>query len=369
MTALETTGGQRGVYFTADRLMSTHFPEPRWAVPGLIAEGLTILGGAPKLGKSWLCLSLGVDVAGGHPALGKIPAEQGDVLYCALEDPPRRLKSRLQKVLGSAPAPERLAIVTELPGMTAGLDLIAEWLQAHQDARLVIIDVLAKIRPPAQAGTSAYEADYQVLSRLKALADTYKVAVVVVTHLRKMAADDVFDQVSGSTGLTGAADATLVLKRSRGEHSASLHVTGREIVESEYAITFDADDCTWRLDGDALAEAAHRAATQRAADGLGDKAAEVIAYVTEHPEGVGPTAVGAAVGLTAQNAGTYLQRLDESGRIAKVSRGRYAPVESVESVENEGGAVETEEVDHAGFSTLSTHSTLLYTPLEGGEPS
>lgn len=312
-STLESDGRKRGVYFNAHELMNTHFPEPRWAVPGLVAEGLTILGGAPKLGKSWLCLSLGLDVAGGHPVLGKIEAESGPVLYAALEDPPRRLKSRLHKILGAAPAPVDLTLVTELPTMAVALDLVAEWLEGNPEARLVIVDVLAKIRPPASAGKNAYEEDYRILSQLKMLADRYRVAVVVVTHLRKMEAADVFDQVSGSTGLTGAADATLVLKRSRGEHEASLHVTGRDIVESEYAVTFDPQDCTWRLDGDALAEAAQKATTNRVSTGLGDKSAEIVTLLAQHPAGVGPTAVGAAVGMTAQNAGTYLQRMESAG--------------------------------------------------------
>lgn len=353
-STLESDGRQRGVYFNAHELMNTQFPEPRWAVPGLVAEGLTILGGAPKLGKSWLCLSLGVDVAGGHPVLGKIEAESGSVLYAALEDPPRRLKARLHKIIGSAPGPVDLTLVTELPAMAVALDMIAEWLEAHPDARLVIVDVLAKIRPPASAGKSAYEEDYRVLSQLKQLADRYRVAVVVVTHLRKMEAADVFDQVSGSTGLTGAADATLVLKRARGENSASLHVTGRDIVESEYAVTFNPDRCTWLLDGDALADAAKKAARDRVAGGLGDKAAEILELVAASP-GVGPTQVGKAVGLDANAAGVYLQRLADAGRLQKTGRGRYSPVESVESVE-------TGTVIPVTFNTNNTFNT----PPEGG---
>ncbi|WP_338538172.1 AAA family ATPase [Janibacter terrae] len=356
MSTLETDGLKRGVYFTADALLDTHFPEPRWAVPGLIAEGLTLLAGAPKLGKSWLCLDLGLSIATGTRALGKIDTLQGDVLYCALEDPPRRLKSRLRKILDGDQAPANLVLVTELPNMTVALDMIAEWLESRPEARLVIIDVLAKVRPPATPGTSAYEADYAVLSRLKRLADTYRVAVVVVTHLRKMEAPDVFDQVSGSTGLTGGADATLVLKRARGEHSASMHVTGRDIVESEYAVTFNPQRCTWSLDGEALADSAMIAATNRVADGLGDKAAEILAVVSKHPDGIGPKAVGETVGLSTANAATYLTRLVESGRVDKAGRGKYTPVNSVNSVTSGGDTL-------AEVHTLHT----VHTPLEGDE--
>lgn len=350
MTVLETEGRKRNAFFTADELMDTDFPEPRWAVPGLVAEGVTLLGGAPKLGKSWLCLDLGISIASGGPALGKIEVTSGKVLYAALEDPPRRLKSRLTKLLGAAPAPQDLTVVTELPAFTVALDMVSEWLEATPDARLVIIDVLAKIRPPAPAGKSVYEADYEVLARLKKLADAHRVAVLVVTHTRKMEASDVFDQVAGSTGLTGAADATIVLKRSRGENSAALHVTGRDIVESEYALTFDPTHCLWTLDGNGLGEAAQKAATNRVASGLGDKAAEILDLLAKNPTGMGPTAVGEAVGLSAANAGQYLRRLADKGRVEQTARGRYACVKSVKSVKTDSGA---DVIDFSQFSQFS----------------
>lgn len=341
MSRLETQGRQIGAFYGAADLLGTDFPEPRWAVEGLIPEGLTVLAGSPKLGKSWFTLGLGLVIASGGDALGKIGTRQGDVLVCALEDPPRRLKSRLVKLLDGQAAPERLSIVTELPPLLQATDLIAEWLDEHPEARLVVIDVLAKIRPPSSNAMSAYEADYRVIGELKRLADLYGVAVVCVTHVRKMAADDPFDQVAGSTGLTGAADATVVLRRTRNENGAALHVTGRDVLESEYAVTFNTETCHWTLDGDSLTEAGQAANVARVADGVGDKAAAILALLAKHPDGLGPTDVGRQLDLPAGNAGTYLQRLEQSGRVHKVGRGKYrlAPVESVESVETSGGSV------------------------------
>ena len=131
MTQLETIGRERGIYWTATDLMTTDFPEPRWAVPGLLCEGLNLLVGSPKLGKSWLCLGLGVAIASGGVALGKIHVEEGDVLYAALEDTPRRLQGRLRTVLGTDPVPENLTIVTALPKGQEAIDLVGEWLDAH----------------------------------------------------------------------------------------------------------------------------------------------------------------------------------------------------------------------------------------------
>jgi hypothetical protein len=66
--------------YSAVELLATTFPEPRWAVPGILAEGLTFLAGAPKLGKSWLALNVSLAIASGGRALGQIPV--GAVTRC-----------------------------------------------------------------------------------------------------------------------------------------------------------------------------------------------------------------------------------------------------------------------------------------------
>lgn len=354
MTTLEVKGRDLGVYFTADELLATTFPEPRWAVPGLICEGLNLLVGSPKLGKSWLCLGLGVAIASGGNALDKIKVEQGAVLYAALEDTPRRLQNRLQTVLAGDEVPTGLHIVTMLPRGADMIDVVSEWLDAHEDARLIVIDVLRKVTPRSD-GRNSYEADYEAMGALKKLADRHRVAVLAVHHTRKTADEtDVFNEVSGSTGLTGAADAILIAKRTRNEGSAALHVTGRDILENEYAITFDSTRCTWALDGMALSDAANKAKVLKASDGVGDRSAQVIALLAKNPKGLGPTDVGRLLDMTASTAGSYLSRLAESGRIVKKNRGRYVTAESAESAE-------TGEVIEVNFGTLGGFGT----PPEG----
>nr|SBO91133.1 DNA repair protein RadA [Nonomuraea gerenzanensis] len=101
--------------WTADELMAMTFPEPRWAVPGIIAEGLSLLAGPPKVGKSWLSLGLGIAVASGAKALEAIELEPGPVLYLALEDTARRLQNRMGKILSGQPAPRDLTLATTCP--------------------------------------------------------------------------------------------------------------------------------------------------------------------------------------------------------------------------------------------------------------
>src|SRR5213078_2739030 len=91
--------------FTAADLMTMEFPPPTWAVPGILAEGVTLFCGPPKVGKSWLSLGLGLAVAAGGYAFDSIRVAGGPVLYLALEDTPRRLQARMGKLLGGQPAP------------------------------------------------------------------------------------------------------------------------------------------------------------------------------------------------------------------------------------------------------------------------
>jgi hypothetical protein len=164
--------------WTADELMAEQFPPVRWAVPGLIAEGVNLLAGPPKVGKSWLSLGLALSVAAGADALGSIPVQAGSVLYLALEDTPRRLQSRMGKILDGRAGPRGLTLATTCPPLPeGGAAAIAGWLDRNPAARLVVVDVFAKVRGRPPMGVSAYDADYAALGYVKALADKYGVAV------------------------------------------------------------------------------------------------------------------------------------------------------------------------------------------------
>lgn len=313
MTILESRGREAGVYFTASELMRITFPEPRWAVPGLVAEGLNLLVGAPKLGKSWLVLGLGVSVAAGGMALGKVPVERGSVLYAALEDPPRRLQGRLRSLLNGDKVPDGLHIVTSLPRGSDMVGLVSEWLDDHPDARLVIIDVLRKVTPRSD-GRNMYEADYDAMGDLKALADRHQIAIVAVHHTRKSIDEsDVFNEVSGSTGLTGAADAVLIAKRARNTAEAVLHVTGRDINEQEYGLTWHSETCTWSL----LDEPAIVAT-------MGSTRRKILSWLTDH-EGETPTKISEATSITLATVKQTVRRMVDDNQLDTDGEGHYFP--------------------------------------------
>ena len=311
---LERIGREQNVYFTAADLMKAKFPEPRWAVPGLIAEGLNMLVGAPKLGKSWLCLGLAVAVASGGKALGKIDVEQGPVLYAALEDTPRRLQNRLHSVLGDDPIPDDLHIITMLPRLPELHDYLEGWLDSNPTARLVIIDVLRKVRPVNDGKGNIYNEDYDTLSTLKRIADKYQIAIIVVHHTRKALDDgDVFNEVSGSTGLTGAADAILIAKRARNTADAVLHLTGRDVTEHEFGMTFDPERCLWTLLDEPVALAT-----------MGSTRRTILDYLTEH-EGSTPQEIAEGAGLNFNTVRSNVRRMVDADQLDSDGQGRYFP--------------------------------------------
>jgi RecA-family ATPase len=315
---LERIGREAGVYFTAHDLMAARFPEPRWAVPGLVAEGLNLLVGSPKLGKSWLCLGLAVAVASGGKALGKIDVEQGAVLYAALEDHPRRLQARLRSVLDGQSVPDDLHITTSLPRLPDLYAFLEGWLLANPTARLVIVDVLRKVRHLSDGRGNAYNEDYDSLGSLKQLADKYGVAVIAVHHTRKMADDsDVFNEVSGSTGLTGAADAILVAKRSRNTAEAVLHVTGRDITEQEYGLLWHSDRCMWTLSEEPVVLSTMGATRRKILDWLTANAGESPAQIAE--------GTGIQLNTVQQN----VRRMVADDQLDSDGQGRYFPALSV----------------------------------------
>jgi hypothetical protein len=300
--------------FTAPDLLRMELPEARCVVSDIIPEGLTLLAGKPKLGKSWWALDVALAVAEGGVALGRIDVQPGDVLYLALEDTRRRLRSRLEKILSAtdAKAPSRLTLTTGWPRQDkGGLYALAEWLDTHREARLVVIDTWQKFRPQKTRNRDSYEEDYEHASQVKALADKYHVAVVPLHHCRKMDADDPVDSVSGTLGLTGCADAVLVLKRERGQHDAVLFVTGRDLEEQELALKWDPEYAHWSVLGGADE---YRLSRERAA---------VIELLRKEARPMSPSEAAPLLNKTTNAVKLLLWKLSKEGWVKSVEGGKY----------------------------------------------
>ena len=239
--------------FNAGKLMTMNLPEPKWAVPNILPEGLNILAGKPKMGKSVISLNIALAIATGGKALGKIDVEKGAVLYLALEDTARRLQSRLKAMLADRPAPENLYFEIAWPRIDqGGITKLSERIQGIPNLRLLIIDTLKRIKPLENGrNKNPYDVDYENVSVVKALADEFNLCVLVIHHLRKTQSEDIMDDFSGTFGLTGAADGLLALKRKTGQSDAELYLIGRDVDAAEYALKYYPDIWTWELLGDA----------------------------------------------------------------------------------------------------------------------
>ena len=307
---------------SGDWLDAQVFPPTHWAVPGILPEGFGLLTGAPKVGKSWLVLGFALAVASGGVALGGIAlCKPRPVLYLALEDGESRLQSRSRQLLGLGPIPALMDVVTDVD-MRSVLPLIGLWLDQHRGQNpLVALDTLGKVMPPALPGEGAYGRDYRVGGWLKGIVREHPGStLLVVHHVRKVTADDWMDSTSGTNGLNGSADFTVNIHRARNQADALLRVTGRDVLEAEYAVTTSAG--AWTLVGSDLAEAARNATQVRATAGLGDSSAAIVDFVTGYGQPVAPKDVEAA--LQMPDARRYLARLAEAGRLIKVGRGLYA---------------------------------------------
>lgn len=301
--------------FTAAELVAMDLPEPRWSVPGVWPEGVVLLAGKSKLGKSWLVLDASIAVARGSKAWGRYRVEQGDVLYLALEDSKRRLKDRLE-TLCEGKAPPRLHITTQWPRADeGGIDLILAWLEKMPGARMIVIDVLGKFRPREANNRRLYDNDYEAIAPLAEIARERGICVVVIHHCNKLNPEDPVDSISGTTGLAGAADALCVFRRERGQADASLFLTGRDVDEHDMAYKWrlgDSIGTAWELLGDGEE---YRVSKERQ---------QIIDLVAQAP-GMKPADVADALGKPRGSVRKMLFEMVHSAQI-RLRDGGYYPV-------------------------------------------
>lgn len=262
----------------AAELMEKEFRPLVQPVHGLISEGLTLLVAASKMGKSWMALLMALCVATGEDFLGR-HTTRCRVLYMALEDSERRLQDRLRK-LCSGQVPENLYLKTCAPLMGDGFEEYLEsWLSEDNTPALVIVDTLQKIRGLGSRNVDAYKADYETMGKLKAIADKHRASLVCLHHNNKMQrVADPFDKISGSSAMMGAADTAILISRDRGQDTATVIFTGRDVHGEDFTIRFDGG--RWLLVSDNARE--YQAAQEYESDPL----AQIICILAkENPEG------------------------------------------------------------------------------------
>lgn len=223
----------------ASDLLTADLPPILFLVEGLVSQGLGGLSAKSKLGKSWLALQLAVDLIRGDKFLGFTTKVSG-VLYIDLENAPSLTQDRLRKILDGRELPKgKLHFWHDANPMGEGFeDDLTKFLDNHPEVKLVIIDVFQKVKRGKKQTQTDYEADYEILTVLKQIADKYAICIMPIYHDRKYVdPTDPFANVLGSTAVPGVSDFMWVLyKEKREDKEATLAMTGRTLTESSYKL-------------------------------------------------------------------------------------------------------------------------------------
>jgi hypothetical protein len=302
---------------TGNELRYKEFPPVRWAIPEMLAEGVTLFGGREKMGKSWLALGLCIATATGGYALGKVPVEQGESLYISLEDNERRLQDRVKTL---ADEDTDLGMLHYADGWLrsdeGGTEQLDMFLTERPNTRLVVVDTLKKIRPYTSGRRNMYDVDYEAIEPFVGLASQHNVAIVLVHHLNQNPDPaDPYDAFSGSSGLTAAVEGILLLTRERGQADGYLTVDGKDIKDrQELALGWDANACTWTIQGDAEQYKLSKARQ------------EILHVVEMTDEPITPTYVADALGKNFNAVKKTMWEMSRDGQLSSTGSGRYTLV-------------------------------------------
>ncbi len=297
---------------SAAELDSQTFAPLCWVLPGILPEGMTLLAGKPKQGKSFLAMQMALAAAlGDGSSFGLPDMPPGDVLYLANEDSFRRIQDRMRR-LHMGPMPASLHFAIDWPRIDQGaIDWLAQWCDAHPDARLIIIDTLRTIKAPARGRQSAYDEDAASVAPLHQFAKSRPgLAILVIHHTRKQEAADEFDLISGTHGLSGVFDTLAVIAKDA-MGNATLHAQGRDVEHYAKALERDQQTGGWRI----LGEPAPRAKT-------GERQA-LLDVLTETAEPLKLSDLAKAVGKQPDTTRRLLEGLITEGLVCQPKHGNY----------------------------------------------
>lgn len=230
-----------------ETLMDMNFPRTKFVIQGILPQGLAIIAGAPKIGKSWLMLDWCVKIAKGEN-IWNFKTTQGTILYLCLEDNDNRIQDRILTITDEVTS--NAYFVTDCCSLSDGLEeQIRNFVNEHSDTVLIVIDTFQKVRQNTK--DTSYASDYKEIATIKKIADELQIAILLVHHMRKQDDKDPLNKLSGTNGIAGGADTIFALDRSkRSQNSATLICTGRDIEYREFELNFNKDDCVWTLIAD-----------------------------------------------------------------------------------------------------------------------
>lgn len=217
----------------AETLYYKPLEHPKMLIDGVLSDGLAIMAGDSKIGKSWMVLWMCLQISKGEPVWG-LPTRKTDIVYLALEDREWRVQQRMQDLTDTPP--DNLHFGFSCGQLGAELESqIEDVLKDYPSTGLLFIDTLQMVRDNVSAKVNAYAQDYKDLSSLKKIADNHGICIFVVHHTRKERdGGNIFNDMTGSTGIMGVADTGMILrKEDRFGDDATLCITGRDVEEKK----------------------------------------------------------------------------------------------------------------------------------------
>lgn len=329
------------IAYTLRALQTEQIPDIQWALEDLLPEGLAIMAGPPGLGKSMLLLQLALAVCLGAKALGIWSAVRGEVLYVATEDNKRRMNDRVAQLLADDPDgllwPNGFTVVHDIQTFDAGcIEQLDEWLSDHPQARLVIIDIFADVRPPRTPHSDWYQDERRMGKALDALAMSHHACVLVSLHTNRVQhAEDPIDRVHGGSGLPGAAPTKTVLLPGQGFDKAVWHTRGRDTPREQHALTMV--EGVWTYSGDGKVAQ------------LTEERQAVLRYFTLYPGYHTPQQLADALGKSSISIRLLLRKLTGEGFLRKVGYGQYQ-LSDMSKTRNSGNSGNTGNTGNSGNS-------------------
>lgn len=301
-----------------------NLPPIKWAVPSLIGEGLTLLAGPSKFGKTYMSLDISFAVATGNKALGQAICEQGDVLYLAAESSDRTVTEAVHDIAPPemwGEARLRIKTATTFSGSDDTGRLVGQWFDSVPAPRLLILDSLERVLPKPTARTqTSYDYDVERLKGMHKWSLDNHVAVVLIHHTNQRTlneGEDWANSVQGSTGLLSVVDSIIKVGWSKDKDGWSppgkLMVRSRDLPEAEYGL--NRSGRFWMI-----SDPMYRA------EWAGDLTPKIMACLTEAPQ----TALEAAgrLGLARSTVTLYLKEMEARGLVeASGTPKRFSPSE------------------------------------------
>lgn len=287
---------------SAFALTERDIPEPLKLCDPWAMEGVNIIAGRPKLGKTTLERQKLAAAATGSTFLDGKFDKPCLCAFLSLEEGELLTRMKFKRAGFTEDALTGIQIHFTWERGKAGADMLDRYLTQNPDVQMVVIDSLTKFRVVPDVRTPPFMADYEAVSQLHEVSKRHPgVCIDVIHHTRKAKSDDPIDDISGTYGLTAACDSYVVLRH----HSdgAAMFIGGRMWAREDSQYILKREGGGWLMVGVNL--------------GLPSEQVETLNLIKARSDGIGGTEMAEKLGITPPSAWQRIDILIEKGFVVK----------------------------------------------------